>query len=54
MSTLATAIVVTAALAGLFGYLVVLARMIWTNRPAALPRSHEHEIDPMSRRLTVL
>lgn len=53
MSALATALVLLAVLSGLLAYLVVLARMVSTNRPAGLPRSHEHELDPISRRLTV-
>jgi hypothetical protein len=42
---LAVAIVMTAA------YLVTLGRMVLTNRPAPLPRSHEYELDPHTQRL---
>ena len=42
---LAVAIVLTAA------YLVTLGRMVLTNRPAPLPRSHAYELDPHTERL---
>ena len=42
---LAVAIVLAAA------YLVTLGRMVLTNRPAPLPRSHPHELDPHTERL---
>ena len=44
-------IVLTAAAILLAAYLVTLGRMVLTNRPATLPRSHPHELDPHAERL---
>jgi hypothetical protein len=46
-----TPLIVLALAVGLAGYLVMLGRMVLTNRPAPLPRSHPHELDPVTERL---
>ena len=48
-----TPLIVLAIALALAGYLVILGRMITTGRPAPLPRSHPHEVDPISDRLHV-
>ena len=48
-----TPLIVLAIALALAGYLVTLGRMIATGRPAPLPRSHPHEVDPIAERLHV-
>jgi hypothetical protein len=48
-----TSLIVLAFALALAGYLVMLGRMVLTNRPAPLPRSHPHELDPFTERLHV-
>jgi hypothetical protein len=48
-----TPLIVLALALALAGYLVTLGRMVLTGRPAPLPRSHPHELDPVTERLHV-
>ena len=48
-----TSLIVMALALAMAGYLVMLGRMVLTNRPAPLPRSHPHELDPVTERLHV-
>ena len=44
-------VVLVIALAAFVVYLGALFRMVRSNRPATLPRSHLHELDPATARL---